>query len=42
MQMHDDGLIMHLNAIQVQRGREAKKRRKVDGNTSRCLTGISL
>ncbi len=42
MQMHDDCLIMHLDAIGVQRGREAKKRRKIDGNASRRLTGISL
>jgi len=34
MQMHDDCLIMHLDAIGVQRGREAKKRRKIDGNAS--------
>ncbi len=38
MQMHDDGLIVHLDAIQVQRGREAKKRRKIDGITSWGLT----
>jgi hypothetical protein len=34
MQMHNDYLIMHLDAIRVQRGREAKKSRKIDGNTS--------
>jgi len=35
MQMHGDCLIMYLDAIQVQRGGEAKKSRKIDGNASR-------
>ena len=38
MQMDDECLIMHLDAIQVQRGREAKKSSKIDGNASRGLT----
>jgi hypothetical protein len=35
MQMHENCLLLDLDAIQVQRRRESKKRRKIDGKASR-------
>ncbi len=34
MQIDNNRLLMYLDAIQIQRGRESKKRRKIDGNAS--------
>jgi hypothetical protein len=42
MQMHENCLLLDLDAIQVQRRRESKKRRKIDGKASRWLTWVSL
>jgi hypothetical protein len=35
MQMHENRLLLDLDAIQVQYGRESEKRRKIDGKASR-------
>ena len=35
MKMYDNRLLLYLDTIRVQHGREAKKRRKIDGNASR-------
>jgi hypothetical protein len=42
MEMHDYRLLLDLDAIQVQCGRESKKRRKIDGNASRGLIWVLL
>lgn len=42
MQMHDHPLLPDLDAIQIQCGRESKKRRKIDGNASRGLRWMLL
>jgi hypothetical protein len=39
MKMDENCLLVHLDTIQVQRGRESKKRRKIDG---RCLQGTDI
>src|SRR5258708_435691 len=40
MEMHDNRLLPDLDAIQIQCGRESKKRRKINGNASRGLRWI--